>query len=238
MTIELAAALVGLALVDATSFGTLVLPLLMLVQPKVRAGRIVLYLATIAAFYFALGLALLFAAERLVSLVAATERSRVVDILQLVVGVLLLAGSFWPDLPWVKRRNQLRAAAGQGGRMPGWRERALGPDARTGTVIGVALGAGLIEAVSMLPYLGAVGMLTASSAQTPVKVAALAVYVVIMCLPALVLLAVRLLVGTRIDPTLTRLTGWLDRGSKTAIWWVIGVIGFLVASDAITRLQA
>ena len=123
MTPELAAALVGLALVDATSFGTLVLPTLMLVQPRVRASRVVLYLAAISAFYFVLGVALLFAAERVLALVAATERSRVVDMVQLVVGLALLAGSFWPDLPWVKQRRQERDAAG-GGRRPGWRDRS------------------------------------------------------------------------------------------------------------------
>lgn len=235
MTPELAAALVGLALVDATSFGTLVLPTLMLVQPRVRASRVVLYLAAISAFYFVLGVALLFAAERVLALVAATERSRVVDMVQLVVGLALLAGSFWPDLPWVKQRRQERDAAG-GGRRPGWRDRVLGPEARSRTVIAVAVGAGLVEAASMLPYLGAVGMLTSSVASTPERPAALASYVVVMCLPALILLAARLLLGARVDGALGRLARWLDRQSRNAIWWVVGVVGFLIARDAASRL--
>ncbi len=130
MTGQLALALGGLALVDATSVGTLVLPLLMLVQPRVRAGRVLLYLATIAVFYFALGLALLVALDRLVALVAAIEGNRAIDVVQLVVGVGLLAGSFWPDLPAVKRKREAGPAVG--GRRASWRERLLGPSARPG----------------------------------------------------------------------------------------------------------
>lgn len=236
MTTQLALALGGLALVDATSVGTLFLPLLMLVQPQVRAGRVLLYLVTIALFYFALGLALLVAADRIVALVAATEGNRAVDIVQLVVGVGLFAGSFWPDLPAVKRRRAAETVGG--GRRASWRERLLGPSATSRVVVGVALAAGLVEAASMLPYLGAVGMLSASAASEPVKVAALASYVVVMCLPALVLLALRLAAGSRLDGTLTKAAMWFDRRSGSALWWVMGVIGFLVASDAVSRLAA
>ena len=236
MTGQLALALGGLALVDATSVGTLVLPLLMLVQPRVRAGGVLLYLATIAVFYFALGLALLVALDRLVALVAATEGNRAIDVVQLVVGVGLFAGSFWPDLPAVKRKREAGPAVG--GRRATIRERLLGPSARPGVVVGVALAAGVVEAASMLPYLGAVGMVSSSVAPGPVKVAALAAYVAVMCLPALALLALRLGAGSRVEGPLTRAADWFDRKSGSALWWVMGVVGFLVASDDISRLAS
>ncbi len=59
MDLVLLAGLAGLALVDSTSFGTLVIPLVLLVQPRVQAARIAVYLATIGTFYLALGLVLL-----------------------------------------------------------------------------------------------------------------------------------------------------------------------------------
>lgn len=59
MELIVLAGLAGLALLDSTSFGTLVVPLVLLVQPRVRPARIVLYLATIGAFYLCLGLVLL-----------------------------------------------------------------------------------------------------------------------------------------------------------------------------------
>lgn len=236
MTSQLAIALGGLALVDATSVGTLVLPLLMMAQPQVRAGRVLLYLATIAIFYFALGLALLVAADQLIAMVAATEGNRAIDVLQLIVGVTLFAGSFWPELPAGKRRRNADTASGR--RRASWRERLLGPSAPPGVVIGVALAAGVVEAASMLPYLGAVGMLSASQASAPVQGAALAAYVVVMCLPALTFLALRLAAGARVEDWLARVGGWFDRTSGSALWWVMGVLGILVASDAISRLGA
>ena len=59
MTAAAVAGLAGLALVDSTSFGTLVLPLMMLLAPQVRTRNVVVYLCTIAVFYFGVGVALL-----------------------------------------------------------------------------------------------------------------------------------------------------------------------------------
>ena len=59
MTAAALAGLAGLALVDSTSFGTLVLPLMMLLAPQVRTRNLVVYLLTIAVFYFGVGVALL-----------------------------------------------------------------------------------------------------------------------------------------------------------------------------------
>ena len=53
-----AAALAALALVDSTSFGTLGIPVYMLVQPRVRVAALLGYLATIAGFYWLLGVVL------------------------------------------------------------------------------------------------------------------------------------------------------------------------------------
>ena len=100
-----------------------------------------LYLATIAVFYFALGLALLVALDRLVALVAATGATgRSTSFSWLWVG--LFAGSFWPDLPAVKRKREAGPAVG--GRRATLRERLLGPSARPGVVVGVALAAGIV----------------------------------------------------------------------------------------------
>ena len=50
--------LAGLALLDSTSTGTLTIPAVMLLQPRVRFSRILGYLTTISLFYWGLGLAL------------------------------------------------------------------------------------------------------------------------------------------------------------------------------------
>nr|WP_244632849.1 hypothetical protein [Aeromicrobium sp. CFBP 8757] len=59
MTVALLGTLVVLALVDSTSFGTLLIPIwLMLAPGRLRPGRIVVFLATVAGFYLVLGLLL------------------------------------------------------------------------------------------------------------------------------------------------------------------------------------
>lgn len=63
MSLGLLLSLAGLALVDSTSIGTLFIPIWLLLAPgRVSVRRILVYLGTIAAFYFAVGLVLVWAA--------------------------------------------------------------------------------------------------------------------------------------------------------------------------------
>lgn len=229
-------ALAGLALVDSTSIGTLVLPVLMLAHPRVRAGRVLIYLATISVFYFALGVALLFGADTLADAVSSLEDNPTLDWVQLVVGAGLLAGSFWPDTPWGKRAKMRRAADPASGRTARWVDAVAADGAGVTTVISVALVAGLIEAASMLPYLGAVAIVGSSDLELPGQIGVLAVYVLVMALPALLLLAVRLAAHGWLAPRLAWVSGRFAGGVGGAIWWVVGIVGFLLLADASARL--
>lgn len=233
MTFAVLAGLAGLALVDSTSIGTLVVPIWMLTHPRLRAGRVLLYLATIAVFYWLLGLALMGGAAALASRWAAIDASRTTDWVQLVIGVAMLVGSFWPDTPWAKRRA---AARGGDERRARIRERVAGESSTAGAVISVALVSGAIEAASMLPYLGAIGLISTAGLSTPAAALVLVAYVLVMCLPALALLGLRLALASRITPVLERIERWLTRHTGGAIWWVLGILGFLLAADAVTRL--
>ncbi|MBM4498977.1 hypothetical protein GS469_09700 [Rhodococcus hoagii] len=60
---EAAGALAVLALTDSLSFGTLLVPVWLLMTPgRVRPHRILLYLGTVAAVYYGIGIALMAAA--------------------------------------------------------------------------------------------------------------------------------------------------------------------------------
>ena len=108
---------------------------------------------------------------------------------QLAVGIGLVVLSFVIDPKAVAKR---RAKRGLPPREPGaWRRRALGPEAAIGTVMGVAVLAGLVEVASMLPYLAAVGILVTAGLPPGSQIAILAGYVLVMITPALVLSAVR-----------------------------------------------
>lgn len=229
MPLDLLLTLGGLALVDSLSIGTLLIPLFFLVAPRLRPGRLLLYLATIAGFYLVVGIVLLLGAGAALAALGAGLESPVATWVQLVLGAGMLVGSFL--IPTKPKEGQARP-----GRLTHWRERALEGPRATGVVV-IALAAGLVEVATMLPYLGAVGLLTGSSLEPVARVAALAGYCVVMVLPALVLLVARVLARPLVEAPLARLAAWLERTSGETTAWIVGIVGFLLARDAAFRLD-
>ncbi len=236
MDLAVVSALVGLALVDSTSVGTLVLPALMLAHPRVRAGRVLLYLLTLSLFYLALGVALLLGADALSATWRSVADSRAVDWVQLTVGAMMLIGSFWPETPWAKRARARRVAGGGAGRVTRWVDVVAAERSRASAVVGIALLAGVIEAASMMPYLGAVALIGASGLGLAAESVVVAAYVGVMALPALTLLTVRLAAHRRLESRLERLTSRLTGRLGRTTWWVVGILGFLLLADAASRL--
>jgi hypothetical protein len=232
-------ALLPLALVDSTSVGTLLLPVWFLLVPgRVQARRLLVFLGTIAGFYLLVGLALLAGAEALRDRAAQLADSPALAVLQLVVGAALFVLAFTMG----RRRRD-----GGGRRRPGralrWRDRAMGAGedgagGGTGVLVGLALGAGILEVATMLPYLAAVGLLSTSDLDAVARVGLLAGYCLVMVLPALVLLGLRLGAARWVQPLLVRVGAWLERSGAEATAWVVGIVGFLLARDALGRLPA
>lgn len=84
-----------LALIDGLSVGTLLIPVFLLLHPgRVRAGRILLYLATIAVFYLVVGLLFLWGLVNLVDVASDFLSSPAGMITRLVVGAALLVTAF------------------------------------------------------------------------------------------------------------------------------------------------
>ncbi|GAA0498288.1 hypothetical protein Ade02nite_91430 [Paractinoplanes deccanensis] len=223
MDLALLGSLAVLALIDSTSFGTLLIPLWLLMHPgRVRPVRLLVFLGTVAAFYFAVGLAVALGADAFLPQITSLLDTRPASWTQLVLGVGLFFLSFRLD----RRR-------GGGGRPARWRERAL-TDGSAASLAGLALAAAAAEVTTMLPYLAAIGLLT-NAGLTPGTVAlVMAGYCLVMILPALVLLAARLAAGDLLTPLLTRAGDWLARSN--ALSWVVGIVGFLLARDAAIRL--
>src|SRR5690606_14138964 len=96
-------------------------------------------------------------------------------VVQLVLGGGLLAVAFlMPTKP--------KEPGSAPGRLARWRERALeGP--RATAVVVVALAAGLLELATMLPYLGAIGLLSTASVGVPERLLVLAGYCAVMIAP-------------------------------------------------------
>ncbi|TDV41714.1 GAP family protein [Actinophytocola oryzae] len=220
--------LVVLALLDSTSIGTLFVPVLLMLAPgRGRTAPLVGYLVTIAVFYLALGV--------LVALVARPLLAGVGDSLgetgywlELGAGVVLLVLSF-------------RSSSGDRPEVSGdlgkkWTERVHKAAGSPRALVVLALTAGLVEAATMFPYLGAVAMVATAGHGTLGIAGVLAAYCLVMVLPALTLLGLRAARSERATPTLTRVHGWFDRNAVGATGWVLGIVGFLLAVDAVSQL--
>ncbi len=243
MTIDRLAPLVALALIDSTSFGTLLIPLwLMLVPGRPRPGRIVLFLGTVAAFYLLLGMALLLGASMLLDMLQGSGDSEPLTIAQLVVGIGLMALGARME-PWTKagkERRAARRAARQARTGPSLfvRMRGYATDASSplGAVVVFALTAAVIEAASMIPYLAAIGLLTASELSLLGRSVVLFGYCLVMITPALLLLVARLFLHDYISPVLKKLEALLSRHTNGAMAWVVFLVGLSMAGDSLNRL--
>lgn len=246
LPVETLGQLVVLALIDSTSFGTLLIPLwLMLAPGRVRPARVLVFLGVVAAFYWVLGIALLLGADALMRSFGDVLASDGARWAQLVLGAGMLAGSFLigrkreHDSAGTADTADATGAAGAAppGRLVRWRASAMGAEGSgVGALIGLALAAALVEAGTMVPYLAGIGLLTASDAGTATSVLVLACYVGVMVLPALVLLTVRLLARRAVEPTLRRLEAWMTRTAGETTAWIVGIVGFLLARDAASVL--
>jgi len=251
-------ALAVLALIDATSIGTLVIPIWLLLRGDHRSAvpKVVLYLAAIAAFYWLVGAGLR-AGWQVGQLAGA---GRYLD-LPLVRWVQLLLGAgmvLWALT--AKPGGKDHASAGPGRsmrahvnidadtdaddgpraaltvprRLTGRLDAAL--DSR-GAVVALALLAGLLELPTMLPYLGVLGLMEHLGWSAPTQLTALGGYCLVMILPALGLAGLRRASGARIDRWLQHAGRRLSRYTAETLAWVVGIAGVLLVRSAGQHLQ-
>jgi cytochrome c biogenesis protein CcdA len=235
--------LVVLALVDSTSVGTLVVPLLLLVVSGgagVTAGRTAAatfyYLAVIGAFYWAVGVALTAGALPLLERFGDTLTSPGAMTVLAVLGVLLVVWSFRIDPKAVRKRGGDPEAGARR-----WSERVRVASTSYRALTGLALVAGLAEVATMIPYLAAIGIIVDSGAGLARSAVILVAYCVVMIVPAAVLAVARMAGGNRLDRVLARVHDWSVRGAAGAFSWAVGIVGVVIvlntAPTALSFLQ-
>lgn len=236
MTPALLGTLAVLALADSTSTGTLVLPVwLLLAAGRLRVGRYLGYLLTVALGYLALGLVLALGAR--VALVELIDSLTLpggwevgLRVGQVAIGAALL---WWSHVLAEQAKEPGRGPVARALR---WRDRVMTEEGSWTTLVVVGLSVVAIEAVMMLPYLAAIGALTAARPSLPVLVLTLTAYCTVMVLPALALLGVRVALGSRIEGTLRRLGAWLERTVSEATSWIAGIAGVLIGLSGLRAL--
>ncbi|WP_378086417.1 GAP family protein [Citricoccus sp. GCM10030269] len=220
-------ALVVLALVDSTSVGTLVVPLILLVTGEGRAGRVagrtLLYLAVIGVFYLLLGVALLAGLLPLFESLAPLLTAGPATVALALAGVGLVVWSHYSDPETIRKRGGDPEASARR-----WTDRARRASGRPRVLIGLALLAGVIEAATMIPYLVAMGLIADRGVGLGGGSLILVGYCLVMVLPAALLCAVRAAVGARGDRLLDKVHRWAVKHAASAFSWGTGIIGVLI----------
>jgi hypothetical protein len=212
--------LLGLALVDSTSLGTIGVPIFLTVA-RTPVRRVVLYLATITVFYFVVGVALLLGINSALTVIGSVFESRAALVVQLFAGAALFVLSF---------RFDARKRAGRPKRS--WEPK----NGSASSMVGLALTAGIVEITSMVPYIAAIGMLIGSDLSTLARIGIIAGYTTVMALPALALLGLSRIGAPWVDRLLEWAGKWIERNAEGMLGWMLGIVGFFLAANAIGSL--
>lgn len=208
----------GLALLDTLSPTTIGISLFVLLSGAHSIARpLFAYLGTVAAFYFVLGCGLMLGLGALFDSLNGLADNPVAAGGMVIAGAALILYSFRMD---TGPRQQRRPAS-----------------FRTGAMIGLGLATGLLEAGTALPYLGAIGIMTAAELSAIAWAPLLAAYNAMMVLPPVLLYTGYRAFGERLRPRLARWRTRIDQGSRTTLAWVIGIAGFLVLANGLTRTE-
>lgn len=236
-----------LALLDSTTFGTLLIPVWLLMTPgRVRAGRLLIYLGTVSGAYALIGVALLLGAQvlrdRIAELLAGVVTSPPGLAVLTLLGLGLIVYSEYLDPMTAAgkqrrdRRRRAQAEAGQG-RLVTWRARVMSEKtAHPGPLVGLAGAAVALEVATMLPYLTGISLIGAYGPDLPASAGWVAYYCVVMVLPALIALVLRLVADRAVAPLLERLEQFLSRHSAGMAAWAIGILGVVLVLNAGSRL--
>ena len=214
---EHATTLAGLALLDSTSLGTLVIPIALVVRSRrVDRGPMTIYLTTVCAVYLALGIALVAGFDLIGSTAARLARTDAAQWATLVIGVVLAGfGVLGPDPAKPE---------------PGTDSLGSRPTpASAGAMVVLGLGASLAEAATMVPYIAATGIIASSPAPWPLRILTLILYCLVMIVPALALLVLADTLGQRFLPKLARIAPRLEYEAKVTLLWVAAILGLHLA---------
>lgn len=253
-----------LALIDATSIGTLVIPLWLVLRTTGRnnLSAAMLYLGVVATFYLLVGLLILGGVSRFNEVLAGDlVNAPAIRWLALIAGLGMLAWALisHPGKTKTKTKGAVHASAPARGTRtegersagvataplpPGSQEPAEGRWSRRidralsnrwGVVV-LGLSAGLMELPTMLPYLGAIGLLAQGGHPVPAQVGLLVAYCLVMIVPGLALIGLRAIAGGRMQHVFDAMSRWLARVSGESLAWAIGIVGFLMVRSSLVFL--
>lgn len=199
----------GLALLDMLSPAVIATTLYVLLSGARSTARPLLaYLATVAAFYFALGCALVLGLGLVLEPLSGLVSSRPAGWAMAALGALMLIWALFAPTRAAPRRTP--------------------PTLRTPAMIALGLATGVLEAGTALPYFGAIALMTTAQLPAAAWLPILAAYNLAMVLPAIVLHLLHRTLGQRLRPRLEHWRAKAESGSREAAAWIVGIAGFLL----------
>lgn len=220
--------LVGLAFVDSLSAGTLVIPLVLLISwGRMRPAHYGVYLTTIALAYFGIGVALFFGMHWLFDVIDSVTGTTWFRWSSLVLGLALLAFGIFSPNPKKQSVDEIIAKRSE--------TKHTGTASLT-AMIGLAIGAAVIEIATMLPYLAAIGIIESLGLSFPNQLLILAAYCLIMISPALLVGLLANIWGERMFGRVIRIIPRLEYEAKVTILWVVALVGLYMTANAVVQL--
>ncbi|WP_193654305.1 GAP family protein [Bacillus mycoides] len=210
MSTELLLLIGGLALLDTLSPATLGVTVYLLLTDKERlTKRLLIYLLTIAGFYFAVGVSLMLGLDFLLEIISGVFQNRIVSWTFFIIGVILFIASFYvptkksSDLPAPKSKSIL-------------------------SMVALGFTTSLIEVGTAFPYFVAIGIMTTSNLSWVEWSSILAGYNFIMVLPSLVLFLFYLLFGRWMQTSLEKLRVKIANNTGSALSWIMCIVGLIL----------
>jgi hypothetical protein len=222
MGLEIILILTGLALLDSLSFSAFGVPIvLLLTSREPPVSRMLVYLGTIMAFFFVLGAAIMVGLDTVISQWSGVFETTPFLYAQLAVGVGLFALSFVIDNKGNRDKPLMRDVPAGGG---------------LAAMVALGFSTALLEVATMVPFLAALGILTAATLPAVQWIPLLAWYTIVMVLPPILLLIGSIVARDWLRPYLERMSAWLQKNARGMVGWTLGIVGFLLAMDAVGRL--
>ncbi|MFD3450094.1 GAP family protein [Microbacteriaceae bacterium 4G12] len=218
MGTELLLQIGGLAILDTLSPATVGVTVYLLLTDKERlTKRLLVYLLTVAGFYFAVGVSLMLGLDFLLEIISGVFQNRIVSWTFFSIGAILFIASFYTP---TKKSSEL-------------------PAPKSKSILSmVALGftTSLIEVGTAFPYFAAIGIMTTSNLSWVEWSSILAGYNFIMVLPSLVLFLFYLLFGRWMQKPLERLRVKIANNTGSALSWIMCIVGLLLIFNSLDYL--
>jgi cytochrome c biogenesis protein CcdA len=208
-------AVLGIALIDSLNLSAIAVTLYLLAGPS-YVPRVLTYLAAVFSAYFTIGVLLMLGLTTAATAVGDAFYSPVAYAAQGVIGAVLLLYA-------------LAAPANAARQRPPRRPRSM----HLGAVFVLGLTITVVEFSTALPYLGAIGLLTNAGVAPARWVPTLVAYNLIFVLPPFLLLVAYRLWGARLQRRFEGYRERLQRGSREAWLWILGLVGVVLLVDSL-----